>query len=87
MNLKFVKNGTIYNAEKIYTPAGNFTGEELFENREDLRDTVIETTLSKYGRDRLRGILEDEEGNIDETPVPEKYHILIPGWGWCQVQC
>ena len=86
MKLKFVKDGTIASAAKIYTPAGNFSGKELWSEREDLRDTLIDTTLSKAGRNRLNGICEDEEGNFDNTPAPEQYHILIEGWGWCQVK-
>jgi hypothetical protein len=77
MKLKFVEDGTIYRASRIHTPAGIFNGIELF-NRDDFKGRVFDTTLSWSGRERL-------SGERDDLPAPEKFHILIDGWGWCQV--
>lgn len=88
MKLKFVKNGTIYNASAINTPAGTFTGEELFENREDLRGAIIETNLSQIGWKRITGKFDFEDAESDyenRQPAPESFHALIEGWNWCLV--
>ena len=79
MKLRFVKNGTLYDASEIKTPAGTFSGKELFEKREDLRGQQVDTTLSWYGYQRLKGDL------IDDGEVPVNFHILLDGWGWCPV--
>jgi len=89
MNLKFIKNGTIYKSTAIHTPAGIFTGEELFENREDLRGAIIETNLSEIGWKRITGNFDFEDKEFDyekRQPAPESFHAIIEGWGWCLIE-
>lgn len=79
MKLKFKKNGVIYDAEKIITPTGVFTGKELYNYLTNFQEKSFETTLSARGLKRLNELIEDGEEYV------KKFHILIPNWGWCLV--
>lgn len=87
MQLRFINDGLIFNLSKIHTPAGVLTGEEFFIQREDLKNQIMDTTLSKFGYEKITGIYDDEseedcdcnsEEMVDEEVI--SFHINIPGW-------
>lgn len=90
MLLRFINDGFIYNLSKIHTQRGILTGKELFIEREDLKNQMLDTTLSKFGYEKLTGIYNDKveedcdcdsEEMVDEEVI--SFHINIPGWGYC----